>query len=165
MRFEPHTYAHDHDRAGLRDYLPRPDLPRPPRRRWPWLLALGFVLGLAAGVTLAAAEPPAVSLQVRPQLMLQRGDVRVEVRVPRHADNRMLSIAWTSDAGTAGSTMRPLEGDDAIVLHTLALASQPAANYLFVATVFNRLGKPRGRAEARIVVPNDAGAPLERPRP
>jgi hypothetical protein len=129
----------------------------PPRRRWPWLLLVAFALGYVAGSVLHASEaiPPAVSLQVRPLVMLQRGDIRVEVRVPRHGENRLLSIAWSSDIGTAGSTLRPLEGEDAQVLHTLALPSQPAANYLFVAAVFNDAGKLRGRAEAKVVVPED----------
>lgn len=51
MRFEPHVYAHDDARAGLRDYLPRPDLPRP-RRLWPWLVVLAFLLGFVAGVAI-----------------------------------------------------------------------------------------------------------------
>lgn len=160
VRLGPHDYAHDHERAGLRDYIARPHS-RPPRRWWPALVVLAFLLGFATGVTLSAAPaPPIVSLVVRPQIMLGRGDIRIEARVPRSADNRLISIAWTSDRGSAGSTLRPLEGEDAMVLHTLWLTSQPAANYLFVATVFNQLGKPRGRAEARIVVPDDGGAPL-----
>jgi hypothetical protein len=129
--------------------------PRPPR--WPWVVAvLTFLLGFAAGVTLHAGTTP-VSLLVRPQLMLQRGDIRIEARVPRSAENRLLSIAWSSDTGSEGSTLRQLEGEDAAVLHTLWLPGQPPANYLFVATVFNTLGKPRGRAEARIVVPDGDG--------
>lgn len=130
---------------------------RPRRPHWPFVLAvLMFVLGFLAGVNVHAAEIPVVTLQVRPHLMLQRGDMRVEVRVPRHADNRLLSIAWSSDTGSEGSTLRPLEGDDAAVLHTLDLRSQPLGSYLFVATVFNRAGKPRGRAEARVLAPEDS---------
>jgi len=129
------------------------------RSPWPAIVALAFLLGLLAGVQLRAcaldAPPPIVSILVRPQIMLQRGDIRVEVRVPRHRDNRRLLIAWTSDVGTEGSTIRPLEGEDAAVLHVLALPSQPAANYTFVAAVFNSLGKLRGRADGRIVVPDD----------
>jgi hypothetical protein len=128
---------------------------RAPRRPvWPWLLVLAFLLGYLTGARLhASGEPPVVTLQVRPQVMLQRGDVRAEVRTPRHSENRLLEIAWSSDVGTAGRTMRPLDGEDAPVLQTLDLPGTPAANYLFVATVFNALGKPRGRSEARITVP------------
>lgn len=79
---------------------------------------------------------PVVVLQVRPIVLIGRGDIRVEARVPRHADNRLLAIAWVSDHGSAGSTQRLLEGADAPVLHTLALPSQPPANYFFTATVF-----------------------------
>lgn len=127
---------------------------RPRRPRWPWLVAaMTFVLGFLAGTHVHAAEIPVVALQVRPQIMLQRGDIRIEARVPRDGENRLLSIAWSSDVGSEGATLRQLEGNDALVLHTLWLPSQPAANYVFVATVFNRGGKPRGRAEARVLVP------------
>lgn len=127
----------------------------PPRRPVrPWLLVLAFLLGYLTGARLhASGEPPVATLLVRPQVMLQRGDVRVEVRTPRHQDNRLLEIAWSSDVGTAGRTLRPLDGEDAPVLQTLDLPGTPAANYLFIATVFNRLGKARGRAEARIHTP------------
>lgn len=114
-----------------------------------WLLPIAFGLALAA----APSSPPCVTLLVRPHFLLQRGDVRIEARVPRHADNRQLTIAWDSDNGSAGATMRPLAGEDAQVLHTLNLPSQPSANYLFVATVFASSGKVRGRAEARIHSP------------
>jgi hypothetical protein len=40
----------------------------------------------------------------------------------------------------------------------LTLPSQPAANYLFVATVIDRAGKPRGRAQAQIRLAGDDGA-------
>lgn len=157
MNYEPWARPHDVDGAGLRDYRPRPPAPRRIRST-AWLIAIAFLLGVLAGATLRASAPdrsPVVSLRVRPQVMLQRGDVRVEVRVPRHADNRLLSIAWSSDYGTAGTTLRQLDGDDAAVLHTLNLPSQPPANYVFVAAVFGPAGALRGRDDARIVVPDD----------
>lgn len=107
-------------------------------------------------VAMTGTEQP-VSLIVRPRFMLQRGDVRVEARVSRHDSNRLLAIAWVSDVGTTGSTQRQLDGADAPVLHPLNLPGQPAANYVFVATVFNSLGKSRGRAEARIHAPESDG--------
>ncbi len=110
-----------------------------------WLLVLAALL--------AAAAAPPVALQVRPRILAARGDVRVEARVERHADNRILSIAWVSDRGTAGSTQRQLEGADGAVLHTLDLPAQPPGNYFFTATVVGKDGKSRGRADARIVAP------------
>jgi hypothetical protein len=91
-----------------------------------------------------------LTLLARPTFMLRRGDIRIEVRVLRHADNRRLAIAWTSDVG--------IDGQDGPVLHVLTLPSQPAANYLFVATVIDRAGKPRGRAQAQIRLAGDDGA-------
>ena len=129
--------------------------PRPRGPGWPWILMLiAAVVGFLAGTRVHAAEPR-VSLLVRPTIMIQRrGDIHVEARVPRDADNRILAIAWTSDGGTAGESQRPLEGDDAPVLHTLWLPSQPAAHYLFVATLINKLGKVAGTARAEIHVPD-----------
>ncbi|HXO85219.1 MAG TPA: hypothetical protein VN803_06815 [Gemmatimonadales bacterium] len=147
---KPFAYPHDHERAGLRDYLPSPRR----RRRWPRLIAIAMAGAAiaAAAVTLAAAEP--VALQVRPRVMLQRGDIRIEARVPRDVRNQILAIAWSSDVGSAGVTQRPLEGEDAPVLHVLELRSQPAANYRFVATVYDRAGKIRGRTEATVQIPD-----------
>jgi hypothetical protein len=99
-----------------------------------------------------------LTLLARPTFMLRRGDIRIEVRVLRHADNRRLAIAWTSDVGSAGATQRQIDGQDGPVLHVLTLPSQPAANYLFVATVIDRAGKPRGRAQAQIRLAGDDGA-------
>lgn len=120
--------------------------------------AMGRVDELPAVVRMSGeTEKPRVLLLVRPQILLRRGDVRIEARVSRHADNRRLAIAWTSDVGTAGSTQRPLEGEDAQVLHTLNLPGQPPANYRFVAVVIDRTGKVCARAEAEIHVPDLSG--------
>lgn len=159
MRHEAWTRPHDVDDAGLRDYVAYPSPPRP-RRSWTWAVVLvAFLVGVLAGAELFAAEKtPAVDIRVRPQVMLQRGDIRVEVRVARATDNRVLAITWDSLGGSAGSTQRPLDGDNAEVLHTLDLRSQPAAHYRFVATVYTRLGKVAGSAQADILVPDDGGA-------
>jgi hypothetical protein len=99
-----------------------------------------------------------VSMIVRPTIMTQRGDIRVEVRVPRHEANRILSISWVSDGpGTWGTELRQLDGESGPVLHVLWLPGSPAANYYFTASVFDTHGQPRGRAEAKILVPDDGG--------
>jgi len=102
------------------------------------------------------AEPP-VALQVRPLFMLARGDIRIEVRVARHADNRILAISWDSDGGgSKGETDRKIDGEDGPVLFNVTLPSQLPANYIFLATLIGSNGHPRGQAEARIRVPDGA---------
>lgn len=114
-----------------------------------WILAIAGAVSAAA----PSALPP-LSLKVQPTFMVaRRGDIRVEARIPRSAENRQLSIAWSSDVGSAGSTQHQIDGEDDAVLHTLNLPSQPAANYLFVAALYDRAGKLRSRQEARIHTP------------
>lgn len=97
----------------------------------------------------------AVTIKVVPVIMVaRRSDVRVEVRVPHDEANRLLSITWTSDSGSVGSSWRQLEGEDAPVLHTLTLPSQPLGRYTFIASLFDRAGKLRARDEARIITPD-----------
>lgn len=167
MNFEPWAHPHDADDPGLRDYLPRPGA-RPARVAVPaWVIVAIFLLGLllGVGVGFAAAAPAPVALVVRPQILLQRSDVRVEARVPADARNRLLAIAWTSDVGTECSTQRAIAGEDGPVLHVLTLMSQPAANYLFVATLFDAGGHPRGSAQARILAPDSTRPSAETRHP
>src|SRR5258708_5710835 len=102
-----------------------------------------------------------LTLVVRPLILLSRGDVRVEARVPRDTDNRLLAITWSSDVGTAGETIRQLDGEDAAVLHTLWLPNTPPAHYLFLATLIDRHGKIAGRDRAEI---HTSGADGDLPR-
>ena len=77
-------------------------------RRLLLVAGLAYLLGLWSG-TLFAAER-CVSLTVRPTAMLISSDVDVQVRVTRHEDHRLLSVAWDSDTGNAGSRLFALEG-------------------------------------------------------
>jgi hypothetical protein len=101
-------------------------------------------------LALGTAGPSAVELRVRPQIMLQRGHIRAEIRVPPHPENRRLDLQWDSDIGSRGRTMPQLDGADAPTLHVLELPGQPAANYVFTATVIGRDGRPRAVIDARI---------------
>lgn len=129
---------------------------RQPRRFWPIVLALlTFLAGVFVGAKAYGAER--VSVTTQPHIMIRRGDIRVDARVEHNAENRLLSIAWTSDVGSTGSTLRELAGEDAPLVTTLWLRDQPAAHYLFVATLINKLGKIAGRAETEILVPDNGG--------
>lgn len=138
---------------GLRDV--RAAVHARPRRsfpRWPWLIAIGFLLGLLFAETVHAAEP-CVELRVRPRFMLRRGDLDLTARVRRHADHRALVVAWTSDVGSEGSSVTVLEGDRARTLVPLMLHDQPAARYVISAVVVDSAGQVLGRDRADIEAP------------
>lgn len=117
---------------------------------------LGGVIAIAAASykPAEAIEKP-IAITVRPQIMLNRGDIRVEVRIPRDVDNRRLVIAWDSVGGTVGEHQEQLEGDDAPVLHVLALRDQPPAHYMFLAMLYGQRGELRGRVQADIITPDE----------
>lgn len=117
---------------------------------------LGGVLALVltGGDRSDAIEQP-IAIKVRPQIMLSRGDIRIEVRIPADVDNRRAVISWESVGGTVGETQWPIEGEDGPVLHVLELRAQPAAHYVFIAAVFGQRAELRGRATAEILIPDE----------
>lgn len=135
------------------------------------MLALVVLLGLCAQPpaegsfgrgpvprTVGMAGLKAITIKVSPLIMVaRRSDVRVEVRIPHDEANRQLSISWSSDTGSVGTSLRKLDGEDAPVLHTLWLPSQPLGRYTFIASLFDRAGKLRARDEARIITPEVEG--------
>lgn len=150
------------DHTDLRNY--RPCIGTPAEHRALRLLVLGsfflicFLLGFLSG-TVYAAEPR-VALQVRPQVMLPmtRRDVDVQMRVPRHADNRLLVLTWDGGpSGQGGAAYRDLEGDASPALFTDRLRELPAAPYVFVAAVYDSRGQLTGRAVADIRLVGEDG--------
>ncbi|HVL65737.1 MAG TPA: hypothetical protein VM364_00615 [Vicinamibacterales bacterium] len=151
LRHEPIAVPQGFAGEGLREYLPIATSPRPPRR-WPWLLALvtlTFIVGLWCGTQVHAAS--CLTLKVRPQAMLRRGDVSVEARIPRHADHRLLAVSWLSENGKDGGYQVPLEGDQAPAVRTDWLRDMPPAHYVFTAAVIDSRGKVVGRDRAEIL--------------
>lgn len=140
--------------AGLRDYHPRVGVGAPPRR-YAWIV-LAFLLGLALGAQLHATEPPCVRLQLRPQVLMRRGDVDVQARVAPHADHRVLRVDWDSDAGAGGSRTFDLEGDRSPVLFQWWNQEQPAGHYVFEARVFDAGGRQLAFARQQIRSIEDA---------
>jgi hypothetical protein len=139
--------------AGLRDYRPSVRVAAPPRRYA--LIVLAFLLGLALGAQLHAAEP-CVRLQLRPQVLLRRSDVDVQARVAPHADHRALVVSWDSDAGAGGSRTFDLEGDHDRVLFQWFNHEQPAGHYVFEARVFDAGGRQLAVARQQIRSIEDA---------
>jgi hypothetical protein len=97
---------------------------------------------------------PLVTIAVRPTIMVNRGDIVVTVRVPADEQNSGLVIAWTSDAGSAGTSFKKVDGENGPVLFSMELPSQQPANYVFSATLFDLRSKIRAHAEQRIYTPN-----------
>jgi hypothetical protein len=138
--------GHDDPLAGVRGYRGRRDR----RALRFWIAVVAFLLGTLFGAQLHGES--CLTLQVRPQVMLPmtRRDITVEVRIPRHAHHRKFAIAWTSDVGTEGSTVRDLEGEASAVLQPLLLRDQPAGHYWFTAAVFDDTGRRVGQQSAEI---------------
>jgi hypothetical protein len=155
---EPYNIPHDQHGAGLRDYYRRPPTgTRAPSVLW-FVVLVAFFLGFMLGTTAhASAADSCIRLQVRPQMMLQRGDIRIEARIPRHVDHRAYALSWTSDVGTEGGTRRQLEGEESSVLQTHWLKDYPPAHYLFTSAVYDQAGKIVGRDQAEILTPEIAG--------
>ena len=107
---------------------------------------------LLAGSTLSAT-PARVSLEIRPRIMLSKGDIRVEAHVAPNAANRYLVIAWDSDAAV-GSSLFQLDGADAAVIQTLYMRDQAPVHYLFEARLYGSGDKLLARAEGEIHVPD-----------
>lgn len=106
---------------------------------------------LISAVALAAfTTPKPVLIKINPSIMLYRGDVHVEVRVPPREENRTLVVQWDSDAGDAGQQTEPLDGADAAVLYTWDLRDIPPADYVFEARVLNSAGKTLATDRAEI---------------
>lgn len=148
------TVAYVDPVTGLRDYRAVVE-PQPRRRSRRWLVvgiafALGFVCGAAS---VYAAEPPCVQLKVRPQILLHRGDIDVQIRIARHDDHRLLRVEWDSETGWAGSSETHLNGAAAPVLHQFWLDDYPPATYEFLSTITNADGRVVGRDRARILSP------------
>jgi len=138
--------------TGLRAYrfspAGEPVSPRVPRG-WFVIVALAFLFGLVLGTRVHAADEPCVRLQLRPQFLLQRGDVDVQARVGRHADHRQLQVSWDSDAGAGGSRRFDLEGDRSPALFQWWNVSQPPGHYVFEARVFDAGGRQVGAVDRK----------------
>jgi len=123
------------------------------RRLTVWVVCwfvLAFVLGVWFGLQLQAAGP-CVRLEVRPQVLLSRGDVDVQAHVARHTDHRALVVVWNSDTGAAGSRSFDLEGTDTdTVLFQWTNKDQPAGRYTFEARVSDAGGRALGSSHAEI---------------
>lgn len=103
---------------------------------------------LALTLLMLGPAPPApcVRLLVRPQVMLSKGVITVEVHLADHPDHAVVMVTWTRDGIDDGRFFE--EAPDMVVARTLR--DQPAGAYHFTAAVFDAQGLRRGIAEADI---------------
>lgn len=138
-------------------------------------LFLAFTLGVAVGAAHGAAlyeksdtaqqppkfsievekELPCLDLRVWPKVMLPltRADLRIELGVRRHANHRVLAIAWDGGFAGGGGSQQQLRGDKEPYLIVRTVKNQPAAPWIVVAAVFDEKGKVTGQDSASIVMP------------
>lgn len=123
--------------------------------RWRFITAAVLGGSLALWLLQGSTEAqPVLTLNVRPKVMLQRGDIRVEMRVERLATNRLLVLSWDGGPAGAGGSSFQLEGEESEALFTRWLKSQPPGNYIFVAALYNNQGKLVSRATSEILSSN-----------
>jgi hypothetical protein len=73
-------------------------------------------LPIFAALSLAAyalASEPRVQLIRPPRILIEGQTVRLHVRIPPHADNRLLRLDLADELGTVTGTERRLEGEQA----------------------------------------------------
>jgi hypothetical protein len=119
---------------------------RKPRQRWPWLVAIAFVLGFFAGAKVHASEPAVKFIHPRAPIALAPPTgtvIPVQLRIEPNAANRAYAITWCN--GTHGHT---LDGaDDAAIQpleRPLSVRVGPG-DCEFVASVFGPGGALRAR--------------------
>jgi hypothetical protein len=112
MAVRPYAIPQGEAGEGLRDYMPASTAARRrPRARWPWLVLIAFLLGVATGAKAFAAEPAVRFIQPRTPFVLAglTGTlIPVQIRIEPDAANRAYAITWCD-----GASSRSLDGADA----------------------------------------------------
>lgn len=144
------THLRDY-RVSAVAFAPTPRVPS----GWVVLVCLAFLIGLVLGTQVHAAEASCVRLQLRPQFLLQRGDVDVQARVAHHADHRALVVSWDSDTGAGGSRSFDLEGEGDRALFQWVNHDQPPGHYVVDARVFDGGGHQVGHDRREIRTAED----------
>ena len=105
-----------------------------------------------------AAGMEALRMRVRPTVSFEPTNVRVEVYIERHADNRALRVSGDGDLFFWNSE-RQLEGERSPVLSTFSYYEIPAGEYQVRAELFDSLGRVRATATEYLkVLPKFASA-------
>jgi hypothetical protein len=95
---------------------------------------------------LAATAQPAVALKTSPpHHAFAPSDIHVEVRVPRHEDNRLLIVVLVDGDIEVSRSESQLEGAASRVLFTYEWRKMGAGEYVVTAVVIDALGKERAR--------------------
>jgi hypothetical protein len=138
MNVMPFVHPHDHERAGLRDYLPRP--PQRRRRRGALMVVVVTVLiALVIGARLSAA-PPAASVDVLPRRAFSGADLRATVHVEPDAANRRL-ITVIDGPNYYSRSDEQLAGADAPRTRERMFLHLPQGHYVITAVVVRADGR------------------------
>ena len=87
---------------------------------------------------------------------LTRYTFAVRVRIPPHADHRLLELSWDGGPAGAGRSLRQLD-EDAPITWTFPLRDLPGSTYVFVASVFDASGKRLGSDVTKTVLIGEDG--------
>jgi hypothetical protein len=128
------------------------------------LVLLG-VLALTGAVS-QAADPPAVTLSVKPVVLFAGRDVRATVRTPRNPDNRQLRVVVEAADYYASSEVE-LDGDGAPVSHQFTWKELPAGSYRAEAILTRSDGHRQTVAHCFAVLglDDDSNSDVVRPQP
>jgi hypothetical protein len=126
-----------------------------PGQQFALAILIVVLLGLACQ-WLAAAEPCIESMEFEPKAAaamfpLQRYEFKIRVRVARHADHRLLDLAY--DGPVSGRSTRQLDGDEDAVTQRFQFRDLPGGRYVFTARVLDNKGKVVGGAELKTICP------------
>lgn len=180
----PFSHPHDHERAGLRDYLPRPRPARWPR--WIAVLAIGLMLGVlaialagcawhyppASGrftpespapdathiAQLAAANVPLLArvawLRLSSPWIQAGAAVRLTCFVPRTPELRNLQLGLVDEIGAIRVTTHAVNFDEALIQNV------PCGSWLAVCNALGNSNRVLSHQEQQLTARgtcNDAG--------
>lgn len=98
-------------------------------------------------------------MNVSPHTSHSPSDVTVRVRVPRHADNRLLIVAAFDGELETQRSEAQIDGEQSRQLYVFTWLAVGAGDYEVVAVLIGSSGKPRARAQQAVRLINSMEGP------